>query len=263
MPDGVSCLCLTYGRPSLLEESIECFKRQTWSGPKELLIVNDLPGQRLSYADDEVVIVNLNRRLRTLGEKRNLSVALARYDFLLIWDDDDIYLPWRIEETMNHLPAQHFFKSAAAWLMNDGRLKDEPVIENIEPLPTMDFSGGPRFSIISSIGRQDEPGLFLFHGAAAYTRRLFEEVRGYSCVNCGEDLDFENRVRLHPKLAAYFKSAMPPRDRIYYIYRWRHGHYHASDLTSYEAIRPKVEQSVCELRPHWKRDYCAEVAARL
>ena len=27
---GVSCLCLTYGRPQLLEEAIESFLRQRW-----------------------------------------------------------------------------------------------------------------------------------------------------------------------------------------------------------------------------------------
>ncbi|HKX30619.1 MAG TPA: glycosyltransferase [Blastocatellia bacterium] len=263
MSAGVSCLCLTYGRPALLEESIECFKRQSWRGPKELIIVNDHPDQELSCADEEIVIVNLRRRLRTLGEKRNLSVALAKYDLLLIWDDDDIYLPWRIEETMKYLPARQFFKSAAAWLFSDGRLRDEPVIENIEPLPTLDFSGGPRFRVTGPIDPREDPNLFLFHGGAAYTRSLYQEVRGYSCVNCGEDLDFENRLKLHPKLSAQFESTRLPRNRIYYVYRWRHGHYHASEVGAYEENRPPITQRFHELRPHWKMDYCAEVASRL
>jgi glycosyltransferase involved in cell wall biosynthesis len=204
----ISCLCLTYGRPSLLEESIECFKRQTWTGRKELLIINDLPDQKLLFDDDEVVIVNLNRRVRTLGEKRNLSAALARYDYLFIWDDDDIYLPWRLDETMKYLPERRFFKSAAAWVINRGVLKTEPAVENIEPIPNMNFAGGPRFYVTTPIDRQDEPCLYLFHGGAAYTRTLFEEIRGYSCVNSGEDLDFENRLKQHPKLAACFNSTV-------------------------------------------------------
>jgi hypothetical protein len=82
---GVSCLCLTYGRPHLLEEAVESFLRQRWNGEKELIVVTDHPEQTLVYEHPEVLIVNLNRRLKTLGEKRNLSVALARHDNLLVW----------------------------------------------------------------------------------------------------------------------------------------------------------------------------------
>jgi glycosyltransferase involved in cell wall biosynthesis len=260
--EGISCLCLTYGRPSLLEESIECFKRQTWTGRKELLIINDLPDQKLLFDDDEVVIVNLNRRVRTLGEKRNLSAALARYDYLFIWDDDDIYLPWRLDETMKYLPERRFFKSAAAWVINRGVLKTEPAVENIEPIPNMNFAGGPRFYVTTPIDRQDEPCVYLFHGGAAYTRTLFEEIRGYSCVNSGEDLDFENRLKQHPKLAACFNSTVLPRERIYYIYRSHHGHYNASGGVKYDEIRPQTRRGSYRLQPHWKTDYCAEVASR-
>ena len=31
---GASCLCLTYGRPHLLEEAVESFLRQDFAGPK-------------------------------------------------------------------------------------------------------------------------------------------------------------------------------------------------------------------------------------
>src|SRR4051812_11161203 len=103
MRDGVSCLCLTYGRVPLLEEAVECFRRQSWDGPKELIVVNDCPQQTLLIDDPYVHVFNLSRRLRTIGEKRNLSVALSAYDFLLNWDDDDLYLPWRIEEAMKVL----------------------------------------------------------------------------------------------------------------------------------------------------------------
>jgi glycosyltransferase involved in cell wall biosynthesis len=113
---GVSCVCLTYGRPTLLEESIESFLRQDWNGPKELIVVNDHPDQQLKFDHPEVTIFNIPRRLKTLGEKRNFSIALARWDNLLIWDDDDIYLPWRITETMKTLPTAQFFKCPNAWV---------------------------------------------------------------------------------------------------------------------------------------------------
>ena len=60
MNEGVSCLCLTYGRPTLLEEAIESFIRQQWDGPKELIVLNDHPEQELLYQYDEVRIINLS-----------------------------------------------------------------------------------------------------------------------------------------------------------------------------------------------------------
>src|SRR5205807_6800276 len=71
--DGVSCLCLTYGRGRLLEEAIESFLRQDWPGPKELIVLNDHPDQEL-VIDHPEILVNLPRRLRTLGEKRNKTL---------------------------------------------------------------------------------------------------------------------------------------------------------------------------------------------
>ena len=31
----VSCQCLTFGRPAMLNEAVECFLRQDYPGPKE------------------------------------------------------------------------------------------------------------------------------------------------------------------------------------------------------------------------------------
>ena len=231
MSNGVSCLCLTYGRPSLLEEAVESFLRQRWSGPKELVIVNDHPGQELVYEHGEVLIVNINRRLRTLGEKRNLSVALAKYDYLLPWDDDDIHLPWRIEETMKELPGQHFFKCPQVWQTSQGALDD-----------------------------RIECGDLYYHCTAAYSRHLFEQVGGYSCINGGEDLDFESKIRLSRNARKFWGVTRLPLERVYYIYRRWHGHYHASGVQDLREIEPEVQEGRYLLEPKWQVDYCAEVS---
>jgi cellulose synthase/poly-beta-1,6-N-acetylglucosamine synthase-like glycosyltransferase len=36
----VSCFCLTYGRPCLLEEAIHSFLQQDYAGPKEMIVLN-------------------------------------------------------------------------------------------------------------------------------------------------------------------------------------------------------------------------------
>lgn len=231
MSEGVSCLCLTYGRPALLEEAIESFLRQQWDGPKELIIVNDHPAQELLYDHSEVVVVNLKRRLGSLGEKRNLSVELAKYDYLLPWDDDDIHLPWRLEETMKELPENHFFKCPQVWQTNHGVFENRVLHDD-----------------------------FFYHVTAAYSRHLFEQVGGYSHMNGGEDQEFENLIRLGERTKQYWRVVWLPMDRVYYIYRRWHGYYHASGVDDLRDIEPDVRKGRVQLEPKWKVDYCQEVA---
>jgi Glycosyl transferase family 2 len=89
----VSCICLTYGRPELLEEAIHSFLLQEYPGDKELIVLSDFDRQQLMFEHPEVHVLNLTRRFRTVGEKANAAVALAAHDLLFVWDDDDVYLP--------------------------------------------------------------------------------------------------------------------------------------------------------------------------
>ena len=85
----------TYGRPDFVEESIAFFLAQDYPR-KELIIINDCPGQTFTGHFPDVVIINLPDRCPSLGEKRNLGIEMARGDLIAVWDDDDIYLPWRL-----------------------------------------------------------------------------------------------------------------------------------------------------------------------
>src|SRR5690606_1075446 len=99
---NVSCLCPTFGRTALLEESIASFLRQDYTDGKiELIICNDLPAQSLICRNDRIKIINLDKRCDNLGEKRNLTAAYASYEYILTWGDDDIHLPWRISACMD------------------------------------------------------------------------------------------------------------------------------------------------------------------
>jgi len=231
MSEGVSCLCLTYGRPLLLEEAVESFLRQTWKGPKELIVLNDHPDQELVFNHADVVVVNRKTRLRSLGEKRNLSVELARYEYLFPWDDDDVHLPWRIEETMRELKVRHFFKCPQVWQTSQGILDDH--VEDDD---------------------------FAYHAAAAYSRHTFEEVGGYSRINGGEDQEFEKAIRHGGNTSPYWNIVRLPLERVFYIYRRWHGSYHASGVDDLRDIEPEVQPGRYRLRPHWNADYCTEVS---
>ncbi|MEZ4657920.1 MAG: glycosyltransferase family A protein [Caldilineaceae bacterium] len=49
----VSCICLTYGRPAVLEEAIYSFLQQDYQGPKELIVLNDYVDQTLYFDHPE------------------------------------------------------------------------------------------------------------------------------------------------------------------------------------------------------------------
>ena len=237
---AVSCICLTYARPEVLEEAIHSFLQQDYAGPKELIVLNDYDRQILEFDHPEVLVVNLPKRLRTVGEKMNLAVSLAAHDLLFVWDDDDIYLPHRLTFSVAKMKGPHgFFKADKAWYWSSGTL--------------------------------DGPGTNLFHSGSCWTRRLFDEVGGYPAAGTGYDWVFEKRLkrRFPDSITAY---DIRPED-IYYIYRWSGtGSYHMSAFGAYAPdanvghqqvetyVQRRSEQGGIRhgrirLRPRWNDDY--------
>lgn len=245
---AVSCICLTYGRPQVLEEAIHAFLQQDYAGRKELIILNDYAEQTLVFDHPEVQVINCPKRFYTVGEKMNAAVALASHDLLFVWDDDDIYLPHRLRFSVEHFdPQKGFFKPDKAWLLNNGALR------------------GPLKN--------------LFHVGSCWSRRLFDGVRGYVADGTGYDLVFEERLSKH------FRGAVRPYEiepaDIYYIYRWGGtGSYHMSRFGNYkaganvgheqvaafvqqQATRGAILQGTIPLQPHWDTDYGQLVATTI
>lgn len=243
---AVSCICLTYGRPQVLEEAIYAFLLQDYAGRKELLVLNDYEGQTLAFDHPEVQVINVPKRFRTVGEKMNAAVALASHNLLFVWDDDDIYLPHRLTFSLAHFdPRQGFFKPDKAWFWNDGVLSG----------PTQN----------------------LFHVGSCWSRRLFDAVRGYVAEGTGYDLVFEER------LAQQFPGSTKPYaiqpQEIYYLYRWggtgsyhmsqfgdlkpgeNVGHQEVESFVQHRASRGEIQLGDIPLQPSWKTDYRQLVAS--
>ncbi len=234
----LSAVCITYGRPALLEEAIESFLRQDYEGPKELVILNDCAAQQLEFDHPEVVILNSPVRFRSIGEKRNACAALATGDFLLPWDDDDIHLPHRMSLSARHMAEKPFFNPRMAATFISGRIR-----------------------------KPDRNG---FPSMACYSRELFNLVRGYAHINSGQDSELENRFAAETSVAT---TPIEERD-IYYFYRWcGTGSYHLSACGK-DSITGKNGMTTCHdfltkdglmtpgkivLHPHWKEDYVAVV----
>lgn len=90
----VSCLMLTRGNPAVLAQSLACYHRQTYPN-RELVVVTDeseaAPVAALLARSGVAgpVVIGVDPAV-TLGDRRNMSVARARGDIIMIWDDDDL-----------------------------------------------------------------------------------------------------------------------------------------------------------------------------
>ena len=234
-PNLVSCYCPTYGRAHCLEEAIECFLRQDYAGPKELVILNDYSDQQLSFDHPEVKVYNLPYRITPLGAKFNGTVALCSGDVLMCWEDDDIYLPNRISYSLSQMQDE-VFHTVTGFLEAEQRV-----------IP---------------------PSSNLFHATHALTKRLFDEIGGYPEKDqCSIDVEFIQKI--NDKLKRQYSKTIPIED-AFYIYRWSsidsyHGSGWGPDKTDVsEAVEKLIEAKarqgsvptgLVELKPNWRYEY--------
>jgi glycosyltransferase involved in cell wall biosynthesis len=99
----VTVCCPTFNRPKLLQYVIDCFEKQTYCN-KSMIILDDAD-QLIPREVNGWKIVSENKRYPTLGDKRNRLVELTpkNTDVIVMWDDDDLYLPWALEATVKAL----------------------------------------------------------------------------------------------------------------------------------------------------------------
>ena len=166
----ISCIMPTYGRPQYVHESVKMFLDQDYP-TKELVVLNDCAGQLFRCELPQVRVVNVSQRFATLGEKRNECIRQARGEYLAIWDDDDVYLPWRLSYSLEQLLrwGTDFYRPAdflAYW--GEDFLHDNQVV----------------------------PG-WLSHPTALLRKGLWDRVGGYPARDVGEDAEFFARIHNH------------------------------------------------------------------
>ncbi|MFM7166560.1 MAG: glycosyltransferase, partial [Planctomycetaceae bacterium] len=92
----VSCLCPTYRRPQMMGTTTLAFHSQDYPEDRRELIILDDAGELQNDACGGWQIISIPRRFRSLPEKFNAIAGLAKGDILVVWEDDDIYLPHHI-----------------------------------------------------------------------------------------------------------------------------------------------------------------------
>jgi hypothetical protein len=113
----IDCLMGTYGRHQLASEALACFLAQSGAAQATLLIYNQHPVQ-LKFAHPRVRIVNETLPAQSLRfiRRRMLDLADPAADLIHFWDDDDLYLPWHLQDCVAHIGAAAAWKPASCWV---------------------------------------------------------------------------------------------------------------------------------------------------
>jgi glycosyltransferase involved in cell wall biosynthesis len=231
----VSCICPTYNRPPshqfLIEEAIESFLRQDYPN-KELIVLNDCPGQELVCDAPGVRVCNVDTRFPTLGDKCNYAVAMSEGDLVAPWDDDDISLPWRLSLSVEQMGSADYFNPRAYWYL-------------------------PRTGLVH------DHSMGYAHNASVFRRSAFEAVGGYRSISSGYDRDIDAALT-HGNFKTVDlrnKDLLPLAIEVwFYLYRWGVSPGHVSSLSSdvgrYDLIgEASVMEASYYLEPRWQEDY--------
>lgn len=240
----VSILVPTYGRTRCLAEVLECFRRQTYTGEMELLILNDAHEQRIACSMPRVRVINSPERYPSLGDKRNACVDHAAHDLFLFVDDDDVFLPWYVATAM---------RGFLAW--------QKPTWPNAHF-----YASGRGAELTMRLVPRTHPASYLM------SKAHFQAIGRYPFVYAGGD------QLLRSKAFATFQcqpEKSPTSVMAGYVYRWNCGTYHISGSKEHSTawtrtaadLKKRLDSGTeprgdVTIRPAWEVDYLT-IAAKV
>lgn len=234
----IAAVCITWRRPKLLGRLIECFNRQTYEN-RELLILDDSGQYPSQPHGDRWRIVSVDRRFRTIGEKRNAVAAMVSPDVTAyqVVDDDDLYLPWALAASANAL-------KKSPW---------------VQPRQTLEWDeGGMTWHRQETFGR-DRPHHIAYHGSWSYLREAFVNVGGYP-AEISEDWGLARKLR--DRYGESGDTICQEYPAPFYAYsRDTSGTWHMSERgansNAYQQAMAEQFEIVDKLDISWDRDYAA------
>lgn len=165
----VSFICTSYRRFYCVRRIISQFYAQTYSN-KELILFNtdmEFPFT-LDFYDPNIIVVNNDKDYETGEPYQNRgqicrdAVTHATGDYFMLADDDDIYLPWHIQQAVDGIEGngKDAWKPEMSFFASPGRL--------ILVMNTLEASVIVKMDRIREIGfRSDITG---YEGLSWYTR---------------------------------------------------------------------------------------------
>lgn len=128
----VSFVCTSYRRFTCVERIVAQYYAQTYPN-KELIIFNtdeEYP-YSLGFEDDSIIVINNNINYETGAPYQNRgqicrdAVTHATGDYFMLADDDDIYLPWHIQQAVDGIEASNkdAWKPEKSFFANQSEIK--------------------------------------------------------------------------------------------------------------------------------------------
>lgn len=232
----ISVLTLTYQRHHLLEEAMESFLQQDFSGEAEMLIVNDSPKTEYHFEHPNIRILNLTERFPSIGSKLRFGFCQCKYDHVYRLDDDDLLAPWALCHTWDDIiahPNYEIYRSDGHYFFEHNKFK----------------------SISSSVNNGN-----------IYTKKYLSRIEIPEC-SFGED--YAMTFQFH---ADIYQSSRVQKTMIY---RWGMNTYHVSgmgDVSNDEmrqwtdrivktnsADNTNSEEGIITLCPHFREDYYQQI----
>jgi hypothetical protein len=226
----ITVLTLTYQRHHLLEEAIESYLRQSFSGDSEMLIINDCDSVKYVYNDNPNVRIINTTRFSSIWEKLKFGISQAKYEYVYRLDDDDLLSPWAIKNSCEDIiqnPDYDVYRSNGHYFFCHNKF--EGISDNV-------------------------------NNGNIYTKKYIENINHVmENVSGNEDsiMTFNFEANIY----------MSPRTEKTMIYRWGMGTYHISGmgLKTNEEILKKTdslvipESGVVYLNPNFKENYFEEL----
>lgn len=148
----VSVIIPTYNRASYLKEAIESVLAQTYKD-FELIIVDDGSTDNTEEVvrsfDDERIIYKKKQREGHPGKTRNVGLDLARGEYIAFLDDDDLWLPEKLEEQIKTMIKHPGFKASYTLFSITG----EGEVRKIHTRPKQKIHQGTIFPDLIKDGR--------------------------------------------------------------------------------------------------------------
>jgi hypothetical protein len=117
----IDCLMGTYARHSIAREALACFLQQSVSGAKATLLIYNQHPVPLQFDHPRVRVVNEAAPAAPLRviRQRMLELADPSADLIHWWDDDDLYLPWHLQDCVDHIGSSRAWKPQSSWVSWD------------------------------------------------------------------------------------------------------------------------------------------------
>ncbi len=97
----ISCLCVSNNKEIMVKRCIQSFNEQLYEN-KELIIIYEKTSKAYSFIENisqkniNTTLITSNQKKKNLGELRNIGIVKSSGQYLIQWDDDDVYDPHRI-----------------------------------------------------------------------------------------------------------------------------------------------------------------------